>query len=47
MFFAEISALTTVRIDKAKMVNAAFSLALSDVVEKIKFIPELILRKSA
>jgi len=47
VFFAELSALTTVRIDKTRMVNTAFSLALSDVVEKIKFVPELILRKSA
>ncbi|OAA29460.1 transcriptional regulator [Kosmotoga arenicorallina S304] len=47
VFFAEISALTTVRIDKSKMVNTAFTLALSDNVEKIKFVPKLILRKSA
>lgn len=47
VLFAEVSGLTTVRIDKTKMVETAFELATSDIVDKVKFVPELILRDTA
>jgi len=47
VFFAELAGLTTLKIPREKMVNKAFEMALNGGQEKERYVPELIMRKSA
>lgn len=47
VYMAEIAGLSTIRIPIRRMVEDAFKMILSGKWEKIKYVPELIMRKSA